>query len=216
MQSRVNSTRLLFSKLASTKNPCEVVISASATGFYGTDTGDAWVDEESPSGSGFLAEVVRQWERQITRFEELKLRVVTLRTGIVLSNGGGALPLMAKPVKMNVGAVLGAGTQYMSWIHIDDLCQILLRAIQDSSFRGIFNAVAPNPVTNREFTHTLAEVLNKPLWLPSVPAWALKLTLGEMSRIVLGGNRVSAEKLKKHGYEFSFAVLKPALVEILN
>lgn len=216
LQSRVQSTRLLFDKLASTSNRCETVVCASAIGVYGTDTGEDWVTEESPSGSGFLAEVVRQWEQQIVRLEELKLRVVTLRFGIVLSKQGGALPKMVKPIKMNMGAVLGSGTQYMSWIHIDDLCQIILKAIRDNNFTGIFNAVSPNPVTNQEFTHALSQVLNKTLWLPPVPAFALKLALGELATVVLGGNRVSAEKIISYGYDFRFPALKPALVEILK
>ena len=216
MQSRVQSTRLLFEKLASTENQCEAVVAASAIGIYGMNTGADWVDEASSAGSGFLADVVKRWEQEITRFEELNLRVVTLRTGVVLSDEGGALPKIAKPIKMNLGAAIGSGDQYMSWIHMDDLCGIILSAIRDGDYRGIFNAVAPNPVTNKQFTKSLAQVLNKALWLPSVPGMVLKMALGEMAQVVLGGNRVSAKKIVSQGYHFEYADLTPALKAIYN
>lgn len=214
LQSRVQSTRLLFSKLASTNNPCETVISSSAIGIYGIDTGSTWVSEESPAGEGFLAEVTKQWEEQIARFDELKLRVVTLRTGLVLSKKGGALPKIASTVKWYAGAVIGSGRQYMSWIHIEDLCRIMLAAIENGSIGGVYNAVAPTPVTNREFTKTLAQVLNKPILMPAVPGFALKIALGEMAGVVLGGNRVSAEKVLSAGYKFKYPELPSALEEI--
>ena len=214
LQSRVQSTRLLYDKLASSENQCQTVVSASAIGIYGIDTGEQWVDEGSPAGTGFLADVVKRWEREIARFEELKLRVVTLRTGIVLSSQGGALPKIAKPISMNAGAVIGTGKQYMSWIHIDDLCQVILAAISSGSYSGIYNAVAPNPVNNKQFTEILAKVLNKPLWLPAVPGFILKLAMGEMAQIVLGGNRVSAEKIQDAGYKFEYPELEPALAAI--
>lgn len=216
LQSRVQSTKLLFDKLASTENTCETVVSASAIGIYGLDTGEDWVNEESPEGTGFLAEVVKHWEHEITRLEELKLRVVTLRTGIVLSGMGGALPKIAKPISMNVGAAVGTGEQYMSWIHVDDLCQIILSAITNNNFKGIFNAVAPNPVTNNQFTKILAQVLNKNLWLPRVPGLALKLAFGELAQVILGGNRVSAQKILTTGYQFKYRELEAALAEIYN
>ena len=216
MQSRVQSTRLLFEKLASIEHQCEAVVAASAIGIYGMNTGADWVDEESTAGTGFLVDVVRQWEQEITRFEQLNLRVVTLRTGVVLSDEGGALPKIAKPIKMNVGAAIGTGDQYMSWIHIDDLCGIILSAIRDGHYQGVFNAVAPNPVTNKQFTKILAQVLNKALWLPPVPGMVLKMALGELAQVVLGGNRVSAKKIVAQGYHFEYGELTPALQAIYD
>jgi hypothetical protein len=212
----VQTTKLLYRKLATVKSPCEAFISASAIGIYGLNTGGAWLSEESPPGNGFLAEVTRHWEREIARFEELKLRVVTLRIGIVLSKRGGALPKLAQSVRMNLGAALGSGKQFMSWIHIDDLCGIIAKAIDDNKLAGIFNAVTPNAVTNEEFTRTMAQVMRKPLWLPAVPGWVLTIMLGEMAQLVLGGNRVAANKIQSLGYEFIFAELRPTLEVLLG
>ena len=216
LQSRVQTTKLLYRKLATIKSPCEAFISASAIGIYGLNTGDAWLSEESPPGNGFLAEVTRHWEREIDRFEELKLRVVTLRIGIVLSKRGGALPKLAQTVRMNLGAALGSGKQFMSWIHIDDLCRVIGRAITDTNLAGTFNAVAPSAVTNEEFTRTMARVMRKPLWLPAVPGWVLTIMLGEMAQLVLGGNRVAANKIQSLGYEFIFAEVRPTLEVLLG
>lgn len=216
LQSRVQSTRLLYTKLAKAEGICETVVAASAIGIYGMDTGDSWLDESSAVGEGFLAEVTSQWEKEIERLNELKLRLVTLRTGIVLSENGGALPKMAKPVRMNVGAVLGSGKQYMSWIHIDDLCRMILMAIENQSLSGVYNAVAPNPQTNETFTRTLAQVLNKSIWLPPVPELALKLAMGEMAQVVTGGNRVSSRKIASSGYQFRYPELTTALQDILK
>ena len=216
IDSRVNTTRLLFDKLAGDGYPCDTVIAASAIGIYGADSGATWVDENSPAGKGFLAKVTELWEREIARFNEINLRVVTLRTGIVLSSRGGAFPKIAQPIKLNLGAVLGSGEQYMSWIHIDDLCHIIKAAIEKLQFSGVYNAVAPAPVTNKEFTRILAKKLNKPLWLPAVPGWVLRASLGEMAQLVLGGNRVSSKKITDHRYSFEYADLPAALEAVLN
>lgn len=216
LHSRVQTTKLLFRKLASINSPCETFISASAIGIYGLNTGDDWLSEKTPAGEGFLAEVTKQWEQEIVMLEELKLRVVTLRTGIVLSDRGGALPRIAATIGMNLGSALGSGKQYMSWIHIDDLCHIIGKAIGDSNLTGVFNAVAPGAVTNEEFIQTLAKVKKKSLWLPAVPGWVLMIVLGEMANLVLGGNRVSAKKIQSVGYEFKYAELQPALDSLLG
>jgi len=215
LQSRVRSTSLLHSKLALLNTPCETFIAASAIGIYGLNTGDTWLREEDPSGDGFLAMVTKQWEKEIKRLNELKLRVVTLRTGIALSEKGGALPKIAQSIGLNMGAVLGSGDQYMSWIHIDDLCKLFVKAIEDLDVRGVFNAVAPNPVTNRKFTLTLARVMNKRVWLPSVPGMVLKALLGEIATVVLGGNRVSPSKIQSLGFQFQFEDLEAAFKSII-
>ena len=216
LYSRTASTALLYSKLQSLPHQCEAIISASAIGYYGWDTGDAWVDENAPLGEGFLAEVTEAWEQEILKLRELNLRVVALRIGVVLSALGGALPKIAQTVKLNAGAALGSGKQYMSWIHIDDLCHMFIRAVEDPNMQGIFNAVAPHPVTNREFTKALAKSLNKPLLLPPVPAWTMRMMLGEMAQMVLGGNRVSSKKIESTGFSFKFAEVQPAMQSLLN
>ena len=216
LDSRLQTTRLLFDKLHSVQHQCEAVISASAIGYYGMDTEDQWLDEEAEPGTGFLANVTQQWEQEITRIEQLNIRVVAFRIGIVLSKLGGALPKIAQTVNANVGAVLGSGEQYMSWIHIDDLCRMIQQAISDRNVNGIYNAVAPNPVTNKEFTTTLAQVLNKTIWMPPVPGFLLKIALGEMAGLVLGGNRVSPAKMESTGFQFNYTELEAALEDILN
>ncbi|GJM27388.1 MAG: NAD-dependent epimerase [Cyclobacteriaceae bacterium] len=216
LNSRLQTTRLLFEKLSSVGHSCEAFISASAIGYYGIDTADEWQNENSQAGCGFLADVTRQWEMEVARLTKLSLRVVMLRTGIVLSNRGGALPKIAQTIKANLGAVLGSGNQFMSWIHIDDYCKIVLHAMTKNDIQGVYNAVSPTPVTNREFTRTLAQVLKKTIWLPAVPGWVLKIVLGEMAQLVLGGNRVSSQKIQSTGYEFEYTELKVALSNILK
>jgi len=214
LQSRIQTTRLLYEQLQVVKHSCEAVVSASAVGYYGMDTGSQWLNEQSPAGSDFLADVTKQWEQEVEKLEKLNIRVTRLRIGIVLSKNGGALPKIAQTVKANIGAPLGDGDQYMSWIHIDDLCRMIIHAIGNTEMFGVFNAVGPDPATNRELTKTLAQVLNKSLWLPAVPGFALKLALGEMADMVLGGNRVSAEKIQLSGFTYAFSNLQNALEDI--
>jgi uncharacterized protein len=210
LESRVKSTNLIFDCLRTTPNHVKGYLSASAIGIYG-DAGDKLVSEESLYGDDFLADVCKQWERAAWKMHDLAIRTVIFRTGIVLSDKGGALPQMAKPVKMLAGAPLGSGQQYMSWIHIDDLCRLYIKAIEETQFNGVYNAVAPYPVTNEEFTKTLAEAMGRWVLLPKVPAFALNLVLGEMSEVVLGGARVSADKVIKKGFTFEYNYIDEAL-----
>ncbi|MEQ9439658.1 MAG: TIGR01777 family oxidoreductase [Cyclobacteriaceae bacterium] len=217
INSRTESTRLLQRSIASLESPTlKAFVSASAVGYYGIDTGDTWVDEESPSGDGFAAKVVQQWEAAVDEVSELALRVVKIRIGIVLSELGGALPKLTQPIKLGAGAPLGRGGQYMSWIHLDDLCRLFIFALEQESMRGVYNAVAPYPATNQELTKAAADVLNRPLFLPNIPAFVLKLLLGQMSEVVIGGNRVSHRKIEQAGFEFKHPTLRPALAELLK
>ena len=215
LNSRVQSTRLLYNELKRQPNSIRSFISASAIGYYGSDQNDVARREDSPPGNDFLAEVTRQWEREVDRISELGIRVVKIRSGIVLSERGGALKEMATPVKYFVGAPLGSGNQFMSWIHIDDLCHIFIKAIKDVSIRGSYNAVTPHPVTNREMIRAIAKILHKPLLFPAVPGAVLKILLGEMSQIVLNGSKISADKILNTGYIFKFLNLDEALKDLL-
>ena len=215
-ESRVQSTRLLYDKLKALPKNDGVFISASAIGIYGWDTGDQWVDENAPKGEGFLADVTEAWEQEINRLNELDMRVVMMRIGIVLSDKGGALSKIAPSVRYYAGAPLGSGQQYMSWIHIDDLCNMFVKAIEDVNLSGAYNAVAPNPVTNQDFMKSLAKVMNKKLWLPSVPSWALNLITGEMGQMLIGGNRVSSKRIVSTGFNFKFAEVEETMRSLLK
>jgi uncharacterized protein len=210
LRSRVDSTQLLLDSLRKTEHHVKGFISASAVGIYG-NSGDQLMSEESSYGEDFIAEVCKAWEGTVWQIKSMGIRTVMLRTGIALSDKGGALPQIARPVKLMAGAPLGSGKQYMSWIHIDDLCRLYIRAIEDTQFEGVYNAVAPHPVTNKEFTETLAEAMHRPLVLPKVPSFALNLMLGEMSEVVLSGQRVSANKVMQTGFTFEYNYLDEAL-----
>ena len=217
LNSRIESTRLLHDTLAEQgSSNVKAFVSASAIGVYGTDTGDTLLTEESPAARDFLADVVVQWEAAVDTIQALGIRTVKHRIGIVLSNQGGALSPVARTVRWGVGAPLGSGEQYMSWIHIDDLCRLFIHALENDSLAGVYNAVGPQPVTNRELTQATARVLHRPLWLPNVPAFALKAALGELSSVVLGGNRVSSQKIEDAGFEHKFNKIEVALADLLK
>ena len=213
--SRTRSTRLLYDELKKGHHSVTTFVCASGIGYYGVeDNGKASVETDK-AGVDFLAEVTRQWEAEADRIGEL-MRVCKLRTGFVLSDRGGALPKLALPVKWLVGAPLGPGSQYINWIHIDDLCGIYIRMIEDTSLQGAYNGVAPGPVTNREITRAIASVMGKPLFFPAVPAFVLNIILGEMAYIVLKGGAASGEKIRSEGYAFKFTDLKQALSDLLK
>lgn len=215
LNSRTQSTELLAKYLKNTFHSIQHFISASAIGIYGLDTGDTLLTEDSPIGNDFLAEVTKAWENSIDLIADLGIRTVKLRIGIVLSSEGGALAKIAQPIHWGLGAALGSGKQYMSWIHIDDLCRMIMYLLENEQFNGIYNAVAKHPATNAEFTTKVAKVLKKPLLLPNVPNFALKLMLGEMANIVIGGNKVSAKKIEATGFQFQFDDLTTALQDLL-
>jgi hypothetical protein len=216
LESRTHSTELLYETLRNRKHNVRTVVAASAIGYYGFTDNEKLYTESDPPGSDFLADVVKQWEAAIDKIQDLGIRVVKIRVGIVLSSTGGVLDAMAKPIKLYAGAPLGSGDQNLSWIHLDDLCAIFTRAIEDESMRGAYNGVSHNPVTNRDLTKAIARVLGKPLILPPVPAFALKLILGEMANLVLYGSKVSSEKIRKEGFQFRFTDLDEALRNLLG
>lgn len=215
LDSRIKSTQLLFETVKNNLHIVKSFISASAIGYYGFANGDKIFSETDSPGKDFLAEVTRQWENEADKIDTLRLRVVKLRIGIVLSEKGGVLKEMAKPIKFGVGSPLGSGKQFLSWIHIDDLCEMFIRAVEDEEMRGAYNATA-DWCTNADMTKGIAQVLNKPLWLPPVPSFILKIILGKMADLVLKGSKVSSEKIKKTGFQFKFANLNVALRNLLN
>lgn len=218
LESRTRSTELLqktLEEIPAEKRP-KVVICASAIGLYGNDKGDAVLTEESPVGTDFLADVTRQWEEASRKLEVLTGRLALIRIGVVFTKEGGALEKIAQPVRMFVGAPLGSGKQYMSWIHIQDLVRIFMFALENTNFSSPANAVVPQPATNAEVTASIASALKRPLILPNVPAFALKLALGEMSSIVLTGSYVLPKALEKLGFEFQFPKLNAAVQNLLE
>jgi uncharacterized protein (TIGR01777 family) len=217
MDSRVDSTTLLAEKIASVPNTIKAVVCASAIGLYGFDTGEAWQTESSPVGDGYLAEITKNWEDAAALIEKTGRRTIKIRIGIVLSDKGGALDELSKPINYFVGSPLGKGSQYVSWIDIDDLCDIFIYAIENEALIGAYNAVAPDPVTNKFFTEEIAAVLKKPLWLPNIPSFILKLIVGaEQARIILGGNRVSSKKIMDQGFKFNYPTLQSCLEHLLK
>jgi len=214
LYSRVSSTNLLIEELKRGNNQLESFISASAIGYYGDDTGDELQIEANQKGEGFLSDVVAEWESAVDQAANYSDRIVKIRIGIVLAKEGGALEKMATPVRFGLAAALGTGKQWMSWIHVDDLCKMFLKSIQQPVL-GIFNGVGPNPVTNITFTKALAKTLNRPLILPKVPTFALKLLLGEMSVLVLGSIKAVPDAFVKEGFNFEFETLQKALKDLV-
>ncbi|HEX8037833.1 MAG TPA: TIGR01777 family oxidoreductase, partial [Chryseosolibacter sp.] len=209
--SRTESARLLNETLRTHPHHVTAFISASGISYYGLeDRGRSFIESDPPAGD-FMAGVATAWEREVDALRGAGLRIVKVRTGVVLAREGGALKKLETPVKFFVGAPLGSGHQYVNWIHLDDLCQVYVKAIEDTSMQGAYNAVAPNPVTNRELTRAIAKVLKRPLWLPAVPGFAVKLLAGEVAEVVLKGGKVSAEKIEKAGFEFQFKTINRAL-----
>lgn len=208
-ESRVEGTRALCASLASLKKKPEVLVAASAIGIYGH--GQRAVDETAKHGDDFLALVCRDWEEACAEAVAAGIRVVNLRIGVVLSPEGGALGKMLLPFKFGAGGRLGSGNQWMSWIHVDDAAGAVRHCIEDDAYRGPVNAVAPNPVTNAEFTKTLGKVLRRPTVLP-MPAFAARLAFGEMAdSILLNGQRVLPKRLEAEGYPFEHGTLESAL-----
>lgn len=215
-ESRVHGTRLLAEALAARTHPPRVVVGGSAVGFYG-DAGDVWVDETSAAGEGFLAEVTREWESAWAPLDAAGTRRVYLRTGVVLTSGGGALAKMLTPFRLGLGGRMGDGRQWLPWISIDDEVGAIAHALVSDRLRGPVNAVAPIPVTNAEFAATLARVLRRPAILP-VPAFALRAALGRglADEALLASQRVRPAALAASGYRFRHENLEAALRHVLG
>lgn len=208
--SRVFGTRSMIETFDKLERKPGTFISGAAIGYYG-DRGDEVMTESSPAGKTFLADISKEWEAESRRAEDLGIRTVLLRTGIVLSKDGGALATMVTPFKLGVGGVVGSGKQWMSWISLDDVVGIINFVLENESVRGAINVTAPNPVTNEEFTKTLGSVLYRPTFLP-LPEFAVHMVFGEMGdALLLDSTRVVPKRLLDAGYEFQFTDVKAAL-----
>jgi uncharacterized protein (TIGR01777 family) len=206
---------LLAETLAKLKTRPKALVCASAIGFYG-DRSDQRLNEDSPAGTGFLADTCREWEAAATPAADRGIRVVHLRTGIVLASQGGALAKMLTPFRLGIAGIIGSGQQYMSWISLDDLVATISYALSNETLRGPVNSVAPNPVTNREFTKTFGRVLKRPTLFP-MPAFAARLAFGEMADgLLLASTRVEPKRLTEAGFRFRFPELEAALVHAVR
>ncbi len=215
LHSRVRSTKLIVDFLNRGNHQVEHFVQGSAIGYYGFGDASNIFKEEDQPGTDFLSQLVKVWENsaQLSSDANKRTRLSIVRTGIALSRDGGALVEMARPVRLFVGAPLGTGRQIVSWIHIDDLCGMIIYIIE-RKLEGNFNGVAPQPASNKQMTEALARVLGRPLWLPNIPGFVLKLVLGEMSSSVLNGSYVSSEKIERAGFIFRFEKVDQAIAQL--
>ncbi len=214
LDSRTLSSQLLFDTLHSISHTVTQIISASAIGIYPDSLTSIYSEETTVVDNSFLGTVVKTWEDKIDLFEKLNIIVSKIRIGIVLSKNGGALSKMVLPVKLGFGAAFGSGKQYQSWIHIEDLVAIFY-FVHVQKLSGIYNAVAPYPITNMQLTKEIAKVLNRPLWLPAIPKFLLNIFLGEMHTIVFSSQNVSALKILNKGFQFKFPSIEKALTNLI-
>ncbi|WP_407272360.1 TIGR01777 family oxidoreductase [Radiobacillus sp. PE A8.2] len=212
IDSRISATENVLTLINSMDKKPSVLINASAVGFYGTSKTAAFTEKTTVPANDFLATVTTQWEQTARKAEREGIRTVLTRFGVILGNDG-ALPLMTLPFKLMIGGKVGSGDQWMSWIHIDDVVGLIIHAIHDQTIQGPLNATAPHPVQNKQFSKTLAEVLNRPYWLPA-PAFAIRTFLGEMSTLILDGQAVYPEVATDSGYSFKYPKIEQALQAI--
>ncbi|MCP9770103.1 TIGR01777 family protein [Lacihabitans sp. LS3-19] len=213
IDSRVDTLKLIQENYKG--DSLKAIIGGSAIGFYGGDTGDIENNEDSEAGEDFMADCCEKWEKAEDDFaKKFELRVVKIRTGVVLDKNDGALPKIINPIKYYAGAAFGSGKQWMSWIHIDDMVEIFFQSIINPNIETIINGVAPYPVTNQEFTKTAAQVLGKKILLPNIPSFILKMILGEMSVVILGSSKVINKQISP--IKFKFETLDKALQNLLG
>lgn len=214
LSSRIKSLKTLYRALEKIDHSkITSFVSASAIGIYPNSLTAYYTEEESGIDDSFLGEVVEAWEREVDLFQNFNFKVAIVRTGLVLSREGGALPKMAKPVSKYVGTAFGSGEQWQSWIHIEDIGQIFMFVLKQELW-GVYNAAAPNPVTNSRLVKEIAEVLKKPLILPKVPEFMMKLLLGEMAYLLFCSQRVCSRKIEEEGFNFKFQNITSALKQL--
>jgi uncharacterized protein (TIGR01777 family) len=213
IESRTLSSELLFNLIKKTPNQVRQLISASGTAIYPESISQVYDETTTESEDSFLSNVVKKWEESVDTFQVLGIKVCKLRTGIVLSNKGGALPEMVKPINLGFGGAMGTGKQIQSWIHITDLVAMYYFAIE-KQLEGIFNAVSPHPVSNQELTKVIAKTLKKPLWLPNIPEFVMNLILGEMSYLLFSSKNLSSIKITNSGFQFQFPKIDKAINDL--
>jgi uncharacterized protein (TIGR01777 family) len=215
IDSRTESIKMIYGLLRNNKNQVNHVISASAVGYYG-DRGNEILTEDSLPSKDFLAETCIAWEEAVDLGEKLGLRIVKLRSGIILDPTGGVLPQLEKPIKFGLGAIPGSGSQWVSWIHLQDAIGIYRLALENEAIKGVYNMVAPEPITLEKMTKTIARAMKRSPLFFRVPEFALKVVIGEMSLMVLESTKASSDKIKKAGYIFEYPVIGEAISEIYN
>jgi uncharacterized protein (TIGR01777 family) len=214
LDSRIKSAELIYNNLDKGNSRLRAFITASAIGYYGAITNDKIFSETEPPADDFLGQTCKKWEQVAEKFTDIGIRTVKIRTGVVLSKKGGVLPKIIIPIKLGFGSAIGDGNQYFPWIHIDDLCSIYIKAIEDTQMISAYNAVAPEHNTNKQFIEAIAHNLKKPFWFPAIPAVSIKVILGEMSEMILTGSRISSDKIKNSGFVFRYPNLESALEQL--
>ncbi len=215
IESRLLSSALLFKALKNNPNQVKQIVTSSGTSIYPNSDTIIYDENSTQINDSFLGNVVVKWEESTDKFASLGLKVCKLRTGIVLSTKGGALVEMLKTIKLGLGSAFGSGKQIQSWIHIHDIAALYLFAIKND-LEGVYNAVSPSPVTNQELTFTIAKVLKKPLFMPNIPKFVMKLMLGEMHELLFENRNLSAKKIEEKGFEFKYKTIDKALINILS
>ena len=215
LNSRKVGTQKLVEAIAQSDPKPDALISGSAIGFYGTSESAEFLETSEPAENDFLSQVCQAWEAEANKAKDAGVRVAIIRTGIVLADGGGAIAKMLTPFKLYAGGPIGSGRQWFSWIHIDDLVNLFIKALVDSSMKGVYNGTAPNPLRMKEFCETLGEVLDRPSWLP-VPDFAIEALLGDGAVVVLKGQKVLPERTQASGFSFDYDEAKDAIKEVVT
>jgi hypothetical protein len=211
INSRVKTANLLFEAVKKWNPSLKGFISASGIGYYGAITTTKKFTEKDKPANDFISEICVKWENAAKQFKTIGCRTIILRTGIVFAQQKSALQKIAMPIKLGLGSAIGTGNQFIPWIHINDLCEMYVSAIKNNNLKGIYNAVAPEPVTNKELSKAIASILKKSLWLPNIPPILMKIIFGEMAVILLEGSIISSKKIEKTGFNFKFPTIKEAL-----
>ncbi|MFC0317781.1 TIGR01777 family oxidoreductase [Olivibacter oleidegradans] len=215
LKSRTDSIGLIYKLLSTGNHQVKQVVSASGTGYYGNKR-DELLSEDRVPADDFLGQTCFAWEMAVAKGRSLGLRTVSLRCGVVFAKEGGALSKIAAPIKLGLGATLGSGKQYIPWIHIQDAVNMYIYALEHPGLQGVYNMVAPEPVTNKQLNQQIAKILGKPLWLPPVPAFVLKSIMGKMSELLLDSAKVSPDKILNAGFRFTYPTIETALKHIFE
>ncbi|MBW1295602.1 TIGR01777 family oxidoreductase [Aquimarina litoralis] len=214
IDSRIITTSLLVESLKTIKHSVRQIVSASAIGIYPDSFQNYYMEDSEEVDNGFLGQVVQKWESSVLEFQTLDIEVTLLRIGLVLSHKGGAFPKIINPIKKGIGAVFGNGKQWQSWIHVEDLVGMFLHVVQEEIY-GLYNAVAPNPISNHKLTHAIAEALHKKILLPGIPRFMMKLILGEMHMLLFSSQRVCCDKIMKTGFNFKYDNITHAVEDLI-